>query len=184
MLEDNVGKTYRFDVCSQCKTICCQDAKPPLTRNRKEAIRKYLSENKIEIESVFETKDYSHPSTDENLYCRLFNKKTGKCLVHPVKPESCRAGPITFDINFKTKKLEFFLKKSSICALAGVLHETPQMFASHFEAAKSEIRKLVEELNADELRAIVKIDEPDTFKVGEEKLSASVAEKLGLDSAK
>lgn len=181
MSEENNGKTYRFDVCSQCKTICCQDAKPPLTQNRKKILKEYIKTNKIPIAKPFETKQYSYPATDENLYCNLFNKQTGKCSVHPVKPETCRAGPITFDINFKTKKLEFFLKKSIICALAGVLYSNPEMFSWYYEAAKPEISKLVEELSADELRAIVKIDEPDTFKVGEENLSVGVVKKLGLN---
>ena len=61
-----------------------------------------------------------------------------------------------------------------------MLHETPDMFACYYEAAKPEIRKLVEELSADELRAIVKIDEPETFKVGEENLSVVVVKKLEL----
>lgn len=178
--EENNGKTYSFDVCSQCKTICCQDAKPPLTEKRKKILKEYIESNKIQITKPFETKQYSYPVTDENLYCKLFNKQTGKCSVHPVKPETCRAGPVTFDINFKTKKLEFFLKKSKICALAGLLHETPDMFTAHYEAAKPEIRQLVEELSADELRAIVKIEEPDTFKVGEENLSEAVVKKLEL----
>ena len=181
MSEENNGKTYRFDVCSQCKTICCQDAKPPLTENRKKILKEFMKINKILVAKPFETKQYSYPETDANLYCNLFNKQTGKCSVHSVKPETCRAGPITFDVNFKTKKLEFFLKKSIICALAGVLHTNPEMFSSYYEAAKPEIRKLVEELSVDELRAIVKIDEPDTFKVGEENLSVAVVKKLGLN---
>ncbi len=70
---------------------------------------------------------------------------------------------------------------AKICPLAGVLHENPLMFAEHFEPAKVEIRGLVEALSADELKVIVKIPEPDTFKVGEEDLSASVLKKLGLN---
>ncbi len=39
---------------------------------------------------------------------------------------------------------------------------------------------LVEELDADELRELTKIDEPQTFKVGEEDLPFEVVKKLGL----
>ncbi len=180
MAEENNGKTYRFDVCDDCKSTCCQDAKPPLTKNRQKIIQAYLEKQKIEITQPFTCEQYSYPSVDEHLYCRLLNKTTKKCLVHPVKPETCRAGPITFDINFKTRKLEFFLKKEKICALAGVLHENSELFKAHFEAAKPEIINLVEELSADELRVIVKILEPDTFKVGEVDLSIDVVKKLGL----
>ena len=47
-----------------------------------------------------------------------------------------RAGPITFDINFKTKKVEWFLKKAEICAYAGVLYKNKAAFKDHFEVAK------------------------------------------------
>jgi Fe-S-cluster containining protein len=180
LTDENNGKTYRFDVCGECKSVCCQDAKPPLTEKRQKIVKAYLEEQKISINQPFTKEQYSYPTVDAHLYCRLFNKETKKCFVHPVKPETCRAGPITFDINFKTKKLEYFLKKAKICALASVLYENPAMFKVHFEAAKLEIKQLVEQLSADELRAIVKIDEPDTFKVGEDDLSLDVIRKLGL----
>ena len=100
--------------------------------------------------------------------------------MHQVKPETCRAGPVTFDIDFATEKIEWFLKKSEICPLAGVLYENPAIFKGHFEAAKTEIMPLVQQLSADELRAIVKIEEPYTFKIGEDDLPLEVAKKLGL----
>ncbi len=180
MPEDDKGTTYSFDVCSQCKIICCQDAKPPLTRNRKKIIRKFLRQKKIRIEKPFAKEDYSYPAVDELVFCRLFDKETGKCWVHPVKPETCTAGPITFDINFSTKKVEWFLKKSELCAFAGELFSDKDAFKKHFEAAKIELTKLIQELTAEELRAIVKIDEPQTFKVGDNDLPLEVAKKLNL----
>ena len=180
MPEDNKGKTYSFDVCSQCKIICCQDAKPPLTEQRKKIIKKYLEKEKIQIEKPFAKEDYSYPAVDEHVFCRLFNKETGKCWVHVVKPETCKAGPITFDINFSSKKIEWFLKKSELCAFAGVLFNEKEAFKEHFEAAKLELTELIQKLTAEELRAIVKIDEPQTFKVGENDLPLEVAEKLNL----
>jgi Fe-S-cluster containining protein len=179
--EENNGKTFRFDVCGECKFVCCQDAKPPITENRKKIIKDYLQKEKINVDKPFANELYFYPAVDENLLCRLFDKETKKCSVHPVKPETCRAGPVTFDINFKTKKLEYFLKKAKICPLAGVLHENPDVFSGYFEAAKVELMRLVEQLSADELRVIVKIDEPDTFKVGEEVLPEAVVKKLGLN---
>jgi Fe-S-cluster containining protein len=180
MPEDNNGTTCSFDVCSQCKIICCQDAKPPLTEKRKKMIKKYLEKEKISIEQPFVKENYSYPAVDELVFCRLFNKETGKCLVHPVKPETCRAGPITFDINFSTKKIEWFLKKSELCAFAGALYNDKAAFKNHFEAAKPELTKLIQELSREELWAIVKIDEPQTFKIGEDDLPLEVAKKLGL----
>jgi uncharacterized protein len=180
MPEDNNGTTYSFDVCSQCKSICCQDAKPPLSEKRKKILQEYLKKQKIFIAEPFAKNDYSFPAVDEDIYCRLFSRQTGKCMVHPVKPETCVSGPITFDINFKTKKVEWFLKTSELCAYAGSLYKNKAAFKKHFEVAKKQIAALIGQLSADELRAIVKIDEPQTFKVGEDDLPTEVVEKLGL----
>jgi Fe-S-cluster containining protein len=180
MLKEGKGTTYSFDVCSQCKSICCQDAKPPLTGNRKKIIEEYLKKNKLKIANPFAMGEYSYPAVDGDVYCRLFNKKTGKCLVHSVKPETCVAGPITFDINFDTQKVCFFLKKEEICAYAGVLFKDKPALTKHFEVARKQIIDLIEQLSAEELRALMKIDEPQTFKFCEEPLPLAVIRKLDL----
>ena len=180
MPEDNNGATYSFDVCSQCKSICCQDAKPPLTEKRKQIISEYLKKQKITIKEPFSNEQYSYPAVDDEVYCRLFNKETGKCSVHPVKPETCVSGPITFDINFKTKKVEWFLKKDELCEFAGILYKDQVAFKDHLEIAKKQIMQLITELSAEELRAIVKIEEPQTFKIGEDELPPQAVRKFGL----
>jgi len=180
MSEDNNGATYSFDVCSQCKIICCQDAKPPLSEKRKKIIKQYLEKQKITLENPFAKEQYSYPAVDELVFCGFFNKETGKCSVHPVKPETCVAGPITFGINFSTKKVEWFLKKSEICAYAGVLYRNKAAFKDHFEVAKKELTRLIRELDPKELQVIVKIDEPQTFKIGWDDLPLEVVKKLGL----
>jgi Fe-S-cluster containining protein len=180
MPQDSKGTTYSYDICNECKAICCQDAKPPLSESRKKILREYMAKQKINIEQPFTKEAYSYPSIDENLLCKFNNKETKRCLVHSVKPETCRAGPITFDINCKTKKVEYFLKKSEICRYAGELYKDKASFNSHFGAAKKEIMCLIKELTADELRALMKIEEPQTFKVGEDYLPNGVVEKLGL----
>jgi Fe-S-cluster containining protein len=180
MPEDNKGTTYSYNVCSECKIICCQDAKPPLSESRKKILKEYIEKQKIKVEKPFTKENYSYPSVDETLLCKFNSKETKRCLVHRVKPETCRAGPITFDINFKTKKVEYFLKKSEICAYAGDLYKNKADFQTHYEAAKKEIMRLIKELDADELLELTKIEEPQTFKVGEEDLPASVVKKLGL----
>ena len=180
MPEDNKGKTYSYDVCGKCKIICCQDAKPPVSESRKKIIKEYMAKQKITIEKPFTKENYSYPSVDEALLCKFNSKENKKCMVHSVKPETCRAGPITFDINFKTKKVEWFLKKSEICAYAGELYKNKAAFNDHFEVAKKEIMRLIRELDADELRVLMKIEEPQTFKVGEDDLPIEVVKKLGL----
>jgi Fe-S-cluster containining protein len=180
MPKNDNGPTYSFAVCGQCKSICCQDAKPPLSRKRKKIIQEYLKKQKINVSEPFAKNYYSYPAIDEELYCRLFSRQTGKCIVHPVKPETCVSGPITFDINFKTKKVEWFLKTSDLCAYAGSLFKNKSAFEEHFEVAKEQIINLIKQLSAEELRAIVNIDEPQTFKIGEDNLPLEVAKKLGL----
>ena len=64
------------------------------------------------------------------------------------------------------------MKKSEICAYAGELYKNKAAFKDHFEVAKKEIMRLIKELDADELRELMKIDEPQTFKVGEDDLPA------------
>jgi Fe-S-cluster containining protein len=180
MTEDDNGATYSFNVCGQCKNICCQDAKPPLSEKRKKIIAEHLQKQKINIKTLFANERYSYPTVDEKVYCLLFNKKTGKCMVHLVKPETCVSGPITFDINFRTKKVEWFLKKSEICAYAGLLFNDKAAFSKHFKEAKKQITSLINALSSEELRAIVAVEEPQTFKVGEDDLPPEAIKKLGL----
>jgi hypothetical protein len=180
MTEGNKGITYSFDVCSECKAVCCQDAKPPLSEKRKKIIKEYLSKQKIKVEKPFSKKSYSYPSVDETVFCVFNSKETKRCIVHSVKPETCIAGPITFDINFETRKVGYFLKKSEICAYAGELYNNKSTFKDHYEVAKKEIMSLINDLSAEELRELIKIEEPQTFKVGEDNLPVEVIRKLGL----
>ena len=180
MPEENKGTTYSYDVCSECKSICCQDAKPPLSENRKKIIKEYLKKQKLKVDRPFTKESYSYPSVDEQIFCIFNSKETKRCIVHQVKPETCRAGPITFDINFKTKKIEYFMKKPEICAYSGELYMNKNAFKEHYEEAKKEIIRVIKELSADELRVLMKIDEPQTFKVGGDDLPVEVVKKLGL----
>jgi len=180
MPESEKGITYVFSVCKHCKKECCQDTKPPLSEKRKKIIKEYLEKQKINIQKPFAKAGYSHPALDEFLFCGFLDKETGKCSVHPVKPETCVAGPVTFDINFSTKKVEWFLKKGEICTLAAMLYSDKVAFKKHFEIAKKQLTQLICELAPEELRTIVKIDEPQTFKIGEDDLLSEAIKKLGL----
>jgi hypothetical protein len=178
--DDRTGKTYSFDVCSECKMMCCQGANPPLSAKRKKIIIAYLKKECTYSAVVFDDEAYSHPKADSQEYCVLYNRDTGKCRVHSVKPETCVAGPITFDINLQAGKVEWFLKKGSICAFAQKLYADDTKFHEHFEAVKPEIIRLICELDAEALRAILKIPEPETFKVGENELPLEVRKKLKI----
>lgn len=165
-------------VCRTCPNGCCTGVRPPLTRRRRQLIRNFLRRNGIAIDNPFENGRYSFPRETDDGDCIFLDKATRRCQVHPVKPETCVAGPITFDINDKTGKLEWFLKMPRICPLAGGLHTDREAYYKHEESAKREIRRLVKELNGKALRAILTVEEPDTVKVGEDDVASEVLAKL------
>jgi Fe-S-cluster containining protein len=173
-------KTCSFSVCRACTRSCCQDAKPPLTDERMRIIKEHLKKQRNLPEMVFNHSDYSFPSVDSNGFCVFYDKGTKKCLIHEVKPETCRAGPVTFDINCRTRKVEWYLKKGALCPLAGKLFETPEEFNEHLKMAKDEIMQLIRKLDSGALRAILTRDEPETFKIGEDTLPPEVLAKLAL----
>ncbi|MEM3873887.1 MAG: YkgJ family cysteine cluster protein [Candidatus Bathyarchaeia archaeon] len=167
-----------FNVCSICKINCCRDARPPITEKREKTILEYLKGQGIRVENPFVHAEYTFPKEDGEGYCTFYDKATRKCVIHPVKPETCVAGPVTFDINAKSGKIEWYLKMEKICPLAGVMHRDNALLAKHFETARKEILRLVRELAPDALKAILKREEPDTYKIGEEKASTDIIKKL------
>jgi len=180
--DGEVQKNCRFDVCCECKLGCCQDAKPPITNERKRIIEEYLKKERISIEYPFVQAEYCFPAVDERGFCIFYHKQTKKCLVHSVKPETCKAGPITFDINRRTQKVEWFLKTAALCSFAEKLHQDDTQFKAHFKEAKAEILRLIQGLDAEALRAILRIEEPQTFKIGEDALPDEAAKKLEFET--
>ena len=166
-----------FDVCCQCGR-CCQDARPPISLNRKEIIEKYLKEHAVAIENPFVQSAYVFPREDAEGYCIFFEKETKRCQIHPVKPETCVAGPITFDINPRTQKIEWYLKMEKICPLAGKLYKNQTMLQKHLQSAKEEILKLVSALDSNALKAILKTVETETFKIDEDSIGQEILGKI------
>jgi len=181
MSDEVLRKTCAFDVCYRCELGCCQDVKPPLTLKRKKIIEDYLREQKIRVENPFTDKAYSYPTVDAMGFCLFYDKDTRRCLVHPVKPETCRAGPVTFDINRRTRKVEWHLKTAEVCELAKILRGNDDLFRAHLKVAKEEILRLICELDSEALQAILKIEEPQTVKIGEDDLPQEVIAKLRLE---
>ena len=181
MSEAAARKTCSFDACCECTRSCCQDAKPPLTAERKRIIKDYLKNRGNHTGRLFTNSKYSYPSVDAGRFCVFYDKGTKRCLVHQVKPETCRAGPVTFDINLRSRKVEWFLKKAELCLFAGELFEAPEQLNGHLKVAKEEITRLICQLDSAALRAILKIDEPQTFKIGEDPLPKEVLAKLGIE---
>ena len=182
MSDEASGKTCSFDVCCECKVSCCQDAKPPLTNERKRIIKDYLEKRGITLKRPFTKAAYSHPTVDEAGFCVFYNKATKKCLIHQVKPETCKAGPVTFDINRRNGTVEWFLKTGEICIFAPKLYQNREKFKKHFEVAKEEILRLVCLLDRTALLSILKIDEPQTFKIDEDPLPEEAAKKLDVEN--
>ena len=180
MSDEIVVKTCSFNLCRQCKDGCCQDAKPPLTLERKKIIEDYLKEQKIHVEHPFVNEAYSFPAVDAMGFCVFYGKGTRKCLVHPVKPETCRVGPVTFDINCRTRKVEWYLKTAEICAFAEELRQNEEAFKEHFKVAKEAVLRLICEIDSVALCAIMQVEEPQTFKIGEDDLPKEVMAKLKL----
>ncbi|HYB68133.1 MAG TPA: YkgJ family cysteine cluster protein [Candidatus Acidoferrales bacterium] len=165
-------QTDFFDTCSRCRTnwSCCHETTPPVTDKRRKIIQAYLRANRISIEKPFVEAEYVFPRLTVDGYCVFHDKKTRKCLIHPVKPETCVAGPITFDIKAEAPKIEWFIKMHTICPLAGRVYSDKVLLQRHVDSAKKEIFTLVCELDPEALRAILKKEEPETFKIGEDNL--------------
>jgi len=82
------------------------------------------------------------------------------CLIHAIKPETCRAGPFTFDVD--GDMIRIFLKHASVCPVVTLLKEVPEAYGQQFDLALKNISNLVDHLTDEEIDAINRIDEPDT----------------------
>ena len=169
-----------IDVCGTCKTNwgCCLGTRPPISRERRRIIEAYLKDHGIPIEEPFAEEGYAFPREQASGYCVFRDGRTGRCVVHAVKPETCVSGPITFDINRRTGKIEWFLKMERICDLAGVVAKDKTLLDRHLGSAKKEITRLVKQLGGEELKVILAKDEPETFKIDEDDLDDDVLDKL------
>ena len=121
---------------------------------------------------------YYFPKERVDGFCSLFDINLGHCLVHQVKPETCVAGPITFDINRRTGRIEWYLKTKDICPLVGILAKDETLLSEHLSSARTELLRLVNQLEGPALRAILRIEEENTIKIGEESLPQPVLDKL------
>jgi len=155
-------------ICASCGLGggCCHGARPPLTEER----IKILTDNGVDPKMV-ECAGYKRLKVKEDGFCVLF--KDGHCSAHTIKPETCVAGPFTFDV--KGKVLEIYLKRETICPMVGYLNTNPEVYESLFDLSVANIIKLVEDIPQSELGEIVKIEEPDTDLVAEIRLKRGLA---------
>jgi Fe-S-cluster containining protein len=167
-----------FDLCKKCPRGCCTGVRPPLTLERQQKIREYVKTNGLAVENLFVNGKYVFPRETEDGRCIFLDEPTKRCKVHPVKPETCVAGPITFNLNTETRRIEWFLKTDKVCLLAAPLYKDRAEYAKHVRSAKKEILRLLRGLGANALRAVLTVEEPDTVKVDEDKAPPMVLTKL------
>jgi len=145
-------------ICMECGGHCCDEAHPPISSSCYERLTKAgVSPD------MFEFVGYRRLKTRENGECIL--SRNGKCSIHAFKPETCRSGPFTFDMN--GDKIAIYLKHEKICPIVGLLKEVPEAYRQQYELAVQSITHLVRNLHDAELAVICSIDEPETEKVAE-----------------
>jgi Fe-S-cluster containining protein len=146
--------------CSECSIHggCCFEARPPLCQERIDI----LQENGVRSEDI-EFAGYKRLKLKPDGFCVMFEE--GKCKIHGIKPETCVAGPFTFDV--KGSILEIFLKRESICPMVALLKQNRDLYEELFDLAAEKIVNLVTALPPAELEEICKIDEPETDLVAE-----------------
>jgi hypothetical protein len=71
-------------------------------------------------------------------------------------------------MNKKSGRIEYYIKMEKICQLAAVVYRDKELLEKHLESAKKEIVRLVDGLTHEQLEAILKKDEPETFKIDED----------------
>lgn len=101
--------------------------------------------------------------------------RNGRCMVHAIKPETCVAGPFTFDVTGNT--LRIFPKRESIRPPVPCLKAGAAAYEAHFRAAAESLSgRLARALPAREPDAINAIPEPGTGLVAEAPVQASGVE--------
>lgn len=145
-------------ICLHCGGRCCNDAHPPISGT---CYHRLVTQGAPE--DSFEWRGYRAVRTRGDGTCIFCNGS--RCSIHNIKPETCRAGPFTFDV--KGDVIEIFLKYETICPVVRLLEDVPEAYEHQFALAKRSITHLVANLTDEELSAICRIEEPETVKVAE-----------------
>ena len=145
------------EVCKKCGGRCCKDAHPPLTDERIQI----MTDNGVSDDNI-EFAGYKRLKVKEDSMCVMFGKN-GLCSIQPFKPETCVAGPFTFDV--KEGVIEIYLKHDSICPLVTVMKQDRKAYDEQYKMAVDRIVRVVAFLPEEELRTVCQVEEPDTEKV-------------------
>lgn len=149
--------------CDDCHLAggCCFEARPPLSQKRIDI----LMENGVSADAI-EFVGYKRLCLRQDGFCVLF--RDGKCSIHDIKPETCVAGPFTFDI--EDDMLQIFLKRESICPMVRFLRANRKAYDALFETSVEKIMDLIRSVPEEEMAQILQIDEPQTDLVAEIRL--------------
>ena len=149
--------------CDDCHLAggCCFEARPPLSQKRIDM----LMENGVSADAI-EFVGYKRLCLRQDGFCVLF--RDGKCSIHDIKPETCVAGPFTFDI--EDDMLQIFLKRESICPMVRFLRANRKAYDALFETSVEKIMDLIRSVPEEEMAQILQIDEPQTDLVAEIRL--------------
>jgi len=149
--------------CDDCHLAggCCFEARPPLSQKRIDM----LMENGVSADAI-EFVGYKRLCLRQDGFCVLF--RDGKCSIHDIKPETCVAGPFTFDI--EGDMLQIFLKRESICPMVRFLRANRKAYDALFETSVEKIMDLIRSVPEEEMAQILQIDEPETDLVAEIRL--------------
>jgi uncharacterized protein len=145
-------------ICLRCGGDCCIGAHPPISEH---CYRRLIAGGVPD--EAFERNGYRSIRSREDGTCTCLNG--GKCGIHGIKPETCRAGPFTFDVKGDT--IEIFLKFEKICPVVRLYKNTPDAYSQQYALAVKSISHLVSNLTDAELAVICRIEEPQTEKVAE-----------------
>jgi len=140
-------------ICYACDSHCCNDAHPPLSKERYKLILTCG-----DFADCIEHDGYLRLRTRKDGGCVMLSGK--KCRIHAVKPETCAAGPFTFAVTDHT--LEIFLKRESLCPLVAFLKSDPEMYDFQFHRARDYFTNLVASLPKEEIAIISSIPEDET----------------------
>ena len=149
--------------CDDCHLAggCCFEARPPLSQKRIDI----LMENGVSADAI-EFVGYKRLRLRQDGFCVLF--RDGKCSIHDIKPETCVAGPFTFDI--EDDMLQIFLKRESIRPMVRFLRANRKAYDALFETSVEKIMDLIRSVPEEEMAQILQIDEPQTDLVAEIRL--------------
>jgi hypothetical protein len=122
-------------------------------------------ENGVSADAI-EFVGYKRLRLRQDGFCVLF--RDGKCSIHDIKPETCVAGPFTFDI--EGDMLQIFLKRENICPMVRFLRANRKAYDALFETSVEKIMDLIRSVPEEEMAQILQIDEPQTDLVAEIRL--------------